>query len=69
MPSLRKAIDKNCKECIYDRHEVGNWRQQVTRCGVYTCPMWDVRPLTKVKVLVDCANEAHREAEAEILLF
>ncbi len=59
--SLRKAIDVHCKACIYDAQEAGNWRMQVTACGVYSCALWDKRPLTKVKVLVDDANVA-REA-------
>lgn len=46
--SLRKAIDDKCRECIYDPVSGGgNWRQQVTQCTSYSCPLYSVRPLTK----------------------
>ena len=38
--SLRKAIDENCKECIYDPLAVGSWRKQVTLCTVNKCPLY-----------------------------
>ena len=44
--SLRKAIDKHCKECIYDDLAAGTWRQQVTLCSVESCPLYEVRPKT-----------------------
>ena len=49
-PSLRKAIDNMCKSCIYDPHEPGGWRQQVTACTSPSCPLFNVRPtVTEVK--------------------
>lgn len=46
-PSLRKAINAFCKECIYDQHGgTGTWRQQVEACTSYKCPLWDVRPIS-----------------------
>jgi len=46
-PSLRKAINDQCKECIYDPHPGnGNWRQQVTACPSIQCPLYEVRPLS-----------------------
>jgi hypothetical protein len=42
--SLRKAINKNCKNCVYDKIAAGTWRQQVTLCGVNSCALYDVRP-------------------------
>ena len=44
MASLRKAINKNCKNCSHDKIAAGTWRQQVTLCGVKSCALYDVRP-------------------------
>ena len=44
--SLRKAINENCKSCIYDDKAAGTWRQQVTLCSVKSCALYDVRPKT-----------------------
>ena len=41
--SLRKRIDKKCKDCIYDPAVPGTWRQQVALCTAKSCPLWDVR--------------------------
>ena len=41
--SLRKRIDQNCKECIYDPTAPGTWRQQVFLCSAKSCPLWIVR--------------------------
>jgi hypothetical protein len=46
MASLRSAINEKCKDCIYDpRSGLGTWREQVARCSVYLCPLWEIRPL------------------------
>jgi hypothetical protein len=42
--SLRKVINQNCKDCIYDSLAAGTWRQQVTLCSVKSCALYDVRP-------------------------
>lgn len=50
MPSLRKAVNDKCKECIYDQFAgIGNWRQQVEACTATTCPLYPVRPVSKPK--------------------
>jgi hypothetical protein len=41
--SLRRKIDQNCKNCIYDSACPGSWRQQVSLCTVKSCPFWDIR--------------------------
>ena len=41
--SLRKRIDKKCKDCIYDSACPGSWRQQVALCSIESCPFWDIR--------------------------
>jgi len=46
MASLREAIDKHCKSCIFDDLAAGTWRQQVTLCAVNSCDLYDVRPKT-----------------------
>ena len=44
-PSLRKAIDAKCKDCIYDPYDKGNWRDQGYACTSGNCPLFDVRPV------------------------
>ncbi len=48
--SLRTAIDEKCRDCIYDPLAKGNWRQQVTLCSVYSCPLWEVRPVSSAPI-------------------
>ncbi len=43
-PSMRKALDAKCKDCIYDPEALGNWREQVFMCAVLTCPLYPLRP-------------------------
>ncbi|TXH50733.1 MAG: hypothetical protein E6Q97_19815 [Desulfurellales bacterium] len=43
--SLRQAINKKCKDCIYDpKSGLGTWRQQVDGCTAVRCPLYPVRP-------------------------
>ena len=42
--SLRKAINQNCKDCVYDEIATGTWRQQASLCSVKSCALYDVRP-------------------------
>jgi hypothetical protein len=42
--SLRKAINQNCKDCVYDEIAAGTWRQQVTLCSAKSCALYAVRP-------------------------
>ena len=46
--SLRKRINEFCKGCIYDKNAQGAWREQVTACTSVSCPLYDVRPVSKV---------------------
>ena len=48
--SLRKCINDNCKNCIYDPVAAGTWRQQVTLCTVTSCAVYPVRPATKAPI-------------------
>ena len=46
-PSMRKAIDAKCKECIYDPESgQGTWRQQTGACQIFDCPLWPLRPVS-----------------------
>lgn len=46
--SLRGAINAKCRECIYDPLSgLGTWRQQVSACRVYRCPLWQFRPVAE----------------------
>lgn len=46
--SRRKAIDAQCKSCMYDPRArgQGTWRKQVENCPVVECPLYPVRPTT-----------------------
>lgn len=50
MSGFRRAIDKNCKICIYDPGGAGTWRQQVILYSARECPFYDLRPITKSKI-------------------
>lgn len=43
-PSLRAAVNRMCRECVYDSGEPGTWIDQVARCCGYACPLYPVRP-------------------------
>lgn len=46
IPRTRKAaIDKHCRDCIYDRYAPGTWRQQVAACTSPKCALFSFRPL------------------------
>ena len=42
--SRRAAIEAKCRDCIYDPQARGTWRQQVTLCSCFDCPLWQFRP-------------------------
>ena len=52
-PSLRDAVNRFCRECVYDNYEVGSWRAQVHRCTANECPLYQVRPRASKKELDD----------------
>ena len=43
--SLRKRIDRNCRDCTYDPASPGTWRQQVALCNVKSCLFWEIRAM------------------------
>lgn len=40
-----QAITAKCRDCSYDKHSPGTWRQQVAQCTVIRCPLWPLRPM------------------------
>ena len=46
----QQAIDAKCKDCIYDPEDVGTWRQQVERCELADCSLWQYRPKSRSKM-------------------
>ncbi len=45
--SLRQAINSKCRSCVFDDANVGSWLVQVTLCSCKSCPLYEVRPVTK----------------------
>jgi len=46
-PSLRAAINRFCRSCLYDPGAGGAWREQVESCTATDCPLFAVRPTSK----------------------
>lgn len=46
MKSPRQSIASHCKSCIYDRHCVGTWKDQVEACTITQCDLYEHRPLS-----------------------
>jgi hypothetical protein len=42
----QQAINAKCKECIYDEHNGGTWKEQTEACTVSSCPLYDLRPVS-----------------------
>jgi len=45
-PSAKVQINEMCKQCVYDERAPGTWREQVRDCCGYSCPLYDLRPLS-----------------------
>ena len=45
MSTRKKAIDAFCKQCVYDKHSTGTWREQVLNCPSKKCPLYAFRPI------------------------
>ena len=46
MASPQQAINAKCKDCIYDEHNGGTWREQTEGCTVKSCPLFELRPVS-----------------------
>ncbi|MEQ9131136.1 MAG: hypothetical protein RJQ08_13480 [Salinisphaeraceae bacterium] len=69
MASLRRAINRKCKDCAHDpKSGQGTWRQQVEACPCVDCPLWEVRPKSLARPDDDSTEdaEAPEDAEAEL---
>ena len=53
----QKAIEAKCKDCSYDPLDDGTWRQQVERCEITDCALWNYRPKSRSK-MPDMADSA-----------
>lgn len=42
----QEAINKNCRDCVYDETCNGSWREQIEGCEITTCALYDFRPKT-----------------------
>ena len=40
----QQAINQKCRECAYDDQDDGTWRQQVERCDLTDCALYEFRP-------------------------
>lgn len=47
MTSRTQAINRKCKECLYDPYAPGTWREQVAACVSSNCHLYPVRPVSK----------------------
>ena len=59
MASLKTAIENKCKDCTYDYTTPGSWRQQVENCTVFTCALWEVRPVSIETLNVNRNKKSH----------
>ena len=64
MPSLRKAINLKCRECIVDPLDRGSAAQQIAACISSDCPLWNVRPVTCVKLPLALLEHWHVDPES-----
>ena len=46
----QQAIEAKCKDCTYDPLDSGTWRQQVERCDITDCALWNYRPKSRSKM-------------------
>ena len=46
----QQAINEKCKDCIYDRTQLGTWRKQTEDCIDVKCALFGYRPLTQETV-------------------
>jgi hypothetical protein len=46
----QEAIEAKCCECSYDDQDVGTWRQQIERCYITECSLWEYRPKSRSKM-------------------
>ena len=60
----QEAIEAKCKDCTYDELDDGTWRQQVERCELIECSLWEYRPKSRSKMpdmAISAAVQPHYE--------
>ena len=57
MPSLRKAINRMCGQCIYDARSPGSRAVQIAVCTAKHCALYPVRPLTATVIPIRVLEE------------
>lgn len=66
-PSMRKAINDKCKDCIYDpKSGMGTWKQQTDACTIMTCSLWPLRPRSVAGPLAKQASEGSDDNKTPI---
>ena len=55
---FRGKINAKCCECIYDPLANGTWRQQVEKCTSFSCPLYDVRPVSDSEKAIRAEEDA-----------
>jgi hypothetical protein len=68
MPSLRHAINQQCKQCVYDPGAGGTWREQVANCQGYSCPLYAVRllPVRREPVMSEGITHSRQKAAEKL---
>ena len=46
MATPQQAINAMCKSCVYDDQANGTWREQTEGCGIPSCPLYELRPVS-----------------------
>ena len=65
-PSMRRAIDATCKDCIFDPVGRGNWRQQVEACTTPSCSLFELRPVSRPQGAKESSTRCERGQDAAI---
>ena len=67
MASLKDAIRRKCKDCIYDPQVPGTYLEQIEMCtSEHSCPLWPVRPMTVATINLMRKNKAASPTEIDI---
>jgi len=68
--TLRAAVNAFCKACLYDKNAgYGSWRQQVSNCRSFSCPLFNVRPGARsARGLPSNAQHAGNNARNDVFL-
>jgi hypothetical protein len=68
MASFKKCIELKCKDCTYDSAEPGTWREQVEACTIYSCALWEVRPISSASTYARRKSRSDADAKADAII-